>query len=158
MIYLRRKRKDQNYTRFGYIIPFEEIELDTKIIEIEKMEYGATVIKKVEHSPLKSFFLESPLSEEKILNALRMDDAVIIETDRDREARLAREKKEREATTDFKHIRQIKKDDKIRTAKAKIELLNEEKEAAQKTKTLKDDKSVEKKLKVAEKEFKEANK
>lgn len=155
MIYLHRKRKDQNYTRFGYLIPFKEIELDNKIITFERMERGEKKIEEIKYTPLKAFFLKSPLSEEKLLNALRMDDAVDIETDRDREARLSREKAERESTSNYKHEKNTEKADRIRGARAKIEKLNEEKEEAQKTSTLKDDIAVEKKLNKAEKEFKE---
>lgn len=156
MIFLKRKKKDQNYCRFGKIIPFKEQELNNIEIEVEINKNGKIEIEKKKYTPLKGFFQESPLSEEKILNALKQDDAVIIETSNDREARVEREKKEREQSTIEKLEKKTKQDDQIRAAKKKIDELNEEKEEALKTKTKKDDIIVEKKLKKAEKKLKDA--
>jgi len=121
------------YNRWGTIIPKEEIEIKS----------------------LKIFFVGSPLSEDKLLNALRNDDRVFIETEQDREARLSREKVEHDNDPVIQHeIKTIKKDKK-RNIQKKIDAFNEEKENAQATATKEDDEIVAKKEKELMNDIKE---
>ena len=128
---------DWNYTRFGVVIPKEFTEIKT----------------------LKEFFEGSPLSEEKLLNAIRDDNRVAFETDNDREAREAAEKLKDKESAESKAAIEIKskKEKKKQTIDKKIEAFNEEKEKAIETETKEDDLIIAEKEKELMKEIQEVD-
>ena len=126
---------DWNYTRFGSVIPKVDLEIET----------------------LKELFVESPLTEEKLMAALRNDSRVIIETVNDREARESREKDEVEKTPEFKLEKKVIKEHKKDVMDKKINAFNEEKEEALKTETKEDDLIIAEKEKELMKEIQEVD-
>jgi len=120
------------YTRFGTIIPQEDTEITT----------------------LKEFFVKSPLTEEKLMAAMRADKRVLIETVNDREARESREKINIESSVEYKLEKKNVKEHKKNVMDKKIEEFNEEKEKAMATETKEDDKIVAEKEKTLMKEIK----
>ena len=78
------------HTRFGKEIPKEKTEVET----------------------LKKFFDGSPLSEEKLLQALRDDARIEIETIEDHEANIAREEKKAEVKDEPQEVKKIRKNKK----------------------------------------------
>ena len=121
------------YNRFGEVIPKEETEIET----------------------LKDFFKDSPLTEEKLLAALRSDNRVVIETEKDKEANEAKEKAEKENSVEYKIEQKTIKDNKKSQLQTKIDKFNEEKQSALETETKEDDLIVAEKEKELMKEIKE---
>lgn len=124
-----------NYSRFGVVISSNEIQVET----------------------LKELFSNSPLTEEKLLNALRDDTRIIIENDNDREARKNREKTEKESSIVYKLEEKTIKDDKKRKIQKKIDEFNTKKSNALATETKEDDAIVAKEEIELEKEIKEVS-
>lgn len=111
---------DWNYSRFGAAIPSKETKTNT----------------------LKKFFSGSSLTEEKLLQAMRDDTRVVIETANDKEARINREAEKKAESIEGKLEAKTVKDDKKRKLSKKIDDFNERKEEAQKTETKDDDKEI----------------
>ena len=122
-----------NYTRFGVVIPSKEIKIDS----------------------LKELFPKSSLSEEKLLNAMRNDNRVIIETENDRQANIAKEEKIKEPVK--KEEVATKQKDEKRELQKEIAAHNQKKKAAQKTATKKDDIEVAKAEKELNKKIRRVN-
>jgi len=123
---------DWNYTRWGVLIPKEEIEL----------------------RKLKDLFKNCVLTEGKIEKALRDDSRIFIENEKDREARLNREIKDNSVSNalEEKNKRQYKK----KQLDNEIKKFNKEKQAAQETETKEDDLIVAEKEKKLNKKIKES--
>jgi hypothetical protein len=120
-----------NYTRFGCIIPAEEVEVES----------------------LEKFFKKSKLKENELLEALRADSNVVIETPADRSARIEKEK-----PVESKLEKKVRKDDKIRAEKKKLDKANEEIEEALKTPSKEDDKIAKEKAEKIAKKINEVKK
>lgn len=128
--------KSWNFTRFGVVIPKKEITIES----------------------LKVLFKDSPLSEEKLLAAMRADDRIIIENENDREHNIEIVKEKKENSIEAKHEKKIIRINKTQVINKKIKNFNEEKELAMATTDKEDDKIVAIKEKALEAEIKKHNK